>query len=94
MEKAEISAHEVRAFVALSAAEWMTHRELATTARIAERTARAYAKKWLELGLIDVAEVFPAHRIRWSPNAMKRNASYVRRLTEALAVFGPQRGKD
>jgi len=90
MERSEVSAHEVRAFLVLrTQGRWMTHIELAQAAKISGRTARSYARTWLKLGLIDLAEVFPAHRVRWSEQAHRRNASYVQRLEEAARVFSP-----
>lgn len=87
-ERSEVSAHEVRAFLAIrNHPGWMTHEDLALAAKISKRTARAYSKKWLKLGMIDLAEVFPAHRIRWAQQANRRNASYLQRLEEATKVF-------
>jgi len=89
MEKNEVSAHEARfyAYVKQSGGAWRTARELAAGAKVAERTARAYAHKLVELGVLDVAEVFPAHRYRFSGKAGKRNKAYVLRLDHAVEVF-------
>ena len=88
MERSEVSRQEVHFYLAASELErWCTAAELATQAKIATRTARAYAVKFVKLGLFDVAEVFPAHRYRWSAFAAKRNAAYLRRLTAAAEVF-------
>lgn len=89
MEKNEVSEHEVRFYLAAKEIkqEWATSKDLAEKANIAGRTARAYAKKYVSLGLFDVAEVFPAHRYRLSGMAKKRNAAYVGRLEKAVEVF-------
>ncbi len=89
MERNEISIHEARFYAVAEATKsgWTTSRELAKAAQIAERTARAYAQKFVSLGLFDVAEVFPAHRYRLSEKAGKRNAAYVTRLANAVEVF-------
>lgn len=44
--------------------------------------------KLVDLGLLDQAEVFPAHRYRLSSKADKRNKSYLQRLERAAEVFG------
>ena len=89
MEKSEISHHELRTYKALkSATTWLTSREIAAQAKISPRTARAHVTKFVNLGLIDVAEVFPGHRYRWSEKADKRNAAYLKRLERAMEVFG------
>ncbi len=88
MEKNEVSIQEAKFFVAIQQnAEWSTSRELAEKAGIADRTARAHALKLVRLGLLDVAEVFPAHRYRLSEKANKRNAAYLLRLKHACEVF-------
>jgi hypothetical protein len=90
MERNEISHHECRFFVVLkkNKDKWMSHKELATEAKISERTARAYTLKFVKLGLLDVAEVFPAHRYRYAEKASKRNTGYVDRLERVCEVFG------
>ena len=67
---------------------WRTSRELAEQAAIARRTARAFAQKFAHLGIIETAEVFPAHRYRLAPKAGKTNAAYVVRLGRASSAFG------
>jgi hypothetical protein len=90
MERNEISIHETRAFVAFlkNKEKWITSKELAKEANIAERTARAFSLKFTKLGLLDLAEVFPAHKYRLSEKASKRNAAYFGRLERAREVFG------
>jgi len=90
MEKNEISLHEVKLFLALqkNVAQWMTSKELAKASGVAERTARAHCYKLAKLGLVDTAEVFPAHRYRMAEKADKRNGGYLQRLQAACEVFG------
>jgi hypothetical protein len=89
METNKISAHQVRAFRCLENAgdAWMTNNEIAKTARVAPRTARAITKKFVELGVLDLAEVFSAQRYRMSPLAEKRNRGYLTRLQQAAEVL-------
>lgn len=89
MERNEVSIHEVRVYVALKAAGgWMTNAEIAEAAEVAPRTARAHSLKLVRLGVLDLAEVFPAHRYRLAEHARKRNAAYTQRLEAAREVFG------
>lgn len=89
MERNEISEHEVRIYLTLkNSGTWMTNAEIADTANVAPRTARAHTLKLVKLGILDLAEVFPAHRYRIASTASKRNAGYHHRLENAQAVFG------
>lgn len=89
MERNEISVHEARAFVVLRKEHsWITSKELAERAEIAGRTARSFMLKFVRLGIVDIAEVFPGHRYRLSEKARSRNAAYFQRLEMALDVFG------
>ena len=90
MERNEISIHETRAFAALvnNKDRWITSNDLAGESLIAQRTARAFLLKFTKLGIVDLAEVFPAHRYRLAEKAGKRNAGYVGRLEKARLVFG------
>lgn len=88
-EKSEISEHEVRFFIAVkNGGGWKTSKQLATEAKISPRTARAYAVKFVQLGICDLAEVFPGHRYRVADKAKRRNAAYMLRLEQAQAIFG------
>jgi len=87
MEKSEVSEHEVRVYRALCGEKWMTAIEVSEAAHVAPRTARHHCKRLHELGLVDMAEVFPGHRYRVSAHARKRNAAYVRRLDRAAEVM-------
>lgn len=89
MERNEISLHEVKAFLALrSASDWITSKDIAERAGIAPRTARLHALRLVRLGIVDQAEVFPAHRYRLASNARNRNVNYLQRLEQACEVFG------
>ena len=88
MEKNEISLHEVKIYLCLKNGGWMTHKDIESASGINPRTVRAHTKRFVGLGILDVAEVFPAHRYRISDKARKRNASYALRLDKAVEVFG------
>ena len=88
MERNEVSVHEAKIYCAfLTDPNWKTSREIAKAASVAERTARQHCLRLVHLGIVDQAEVFPAHRYRISEKAKKRNISYVQRLEQACAVF-------
>jgi hypothetical protein len=90
MERNEVSRHEIAVFKALLDAgdAWLTSAEITTRANVAPRTARAHALKLVKLGVIDQAEVFPAHRYRVSQFAAKRNRGYTDRLAQAADALG------
>lgn len=87
MERNEVSLQEVRFYRVAMKGEWRTAKDLAKAAGIAERTGRAYALKFVKLGLFDQAEVWPAHHYRWSTLAGKRNKSYLQRLEQTSEIF-------
>lgn len=91
MEQNEISQHEVEVYrvLRLNPTLWMTNIVIAERApAISPRTVRAKTAKFVALGLIDVAEVFPGHRYRLSDKGRQRNAAYLTRLENAASVFG------
>lgn len=87
MENSEISIHEWRVYEALRQGGWMTSASIAEKANVAKRTARHHCLRLVKLGIVDQAEVFPAHRYRLSKMAQKRNLSYCQRLELAAEVF-------
>lgn len=91
VERNEISRHEVEVFrvLLLHRTAWKTNRELAADCdRVAYRTVRATTHKLVKLGLLDQAEVFPAHKFKLAEKAEKRNRGYFDRLKQAGEVFG------
>lgn len=92
MERNEISMQEATLFAKLTeigSSVWHTNKELASLIGAkSDRTVRAHTAKLVTLGLLDQAEVFPAHRYRLSEMASKRNAAYVMRLKRACEIFG------
>jgi len=85
-----VSLHEVKVFGVFESQPkiWITSNEVASAAGVAQRTARAHCLKLTKLGMLDLAEVFPAHRYRLSAKASKRNTAYHQRLAHAKDVFG------
>jgi hypothetical protein len=88
-ETNEISFHLVKVYVFLKKnSGWHTARKIAAGATVADRTARAHVLKMVQLGIVDQAEVFPAHHYRLSNLASKRNKTFVQRIEEAMQIFG------
>lgn len=94
-ERSEISWHEVKIYLALreNKNRWLTHAEIQSIVGVARRTVRHHTLRFRKLGIIDVAEVFPAHRYRWPDKGERRNEAYVLRLDKAADVFGLSRGQ-
>lgn len=90
MERNEISLHEMKVYRVFTTNpdQWVTNTEVSMRSGVAPRTARAHTFKLVALGILDQAEVFPAHRFRLSTKAAKRNKSYMQRLEQSAAVFG------
>jgi DNA-binding transcriptional regulator PaaX len=91
MERNEISAHEIKVYLALKSNpdKWLSNAEIAALAAgVSPRTVRAHTLRLVSLGILDQAEVFPAHRYRFSAKGNKRNAAYTIRLTQAAEIMG------
>lgn len=89
MERNEVSLHQLKVFLAVrKAGKWLTNREISVLADVAERTARQHSLFLVNLGILDQADVFPAHKYKYSELADKRNKAYVGRLCSAIEVFG------
>lgn len=77
--------HEVRIVAALLDGQWHDSEEVSELAEVAPRTARHHCKRLADLGLVEVARVFPRHQYRWRP---VKGHSYLRRLREAGDALG------
>jgi DNA-binding IclR family transcriptional regulator len=89
-ERNEVSLHEVKIYLALRSKPdtWLTNREISESAGVVERTTRMHTLRLVKLGMLEQAEVFPAHRFRWSTKAARRNVAYAQRLEVASEIFG------
>jgi hypothetical protein len=89
MEHSEISFKEVELyrFFKAHAGRWMTNKEIAAEMGRTADSVRFYTNKFRKLNIIDVAELHPDHRFRWSEVAEKRNVGYCLRLQGADEVF-------
>lgn len=89
MEKNEVSIHLLKVFEFVKKSSgWVTSADIAKGSGVAPRTARSHALLLVQMGIFDQAEVFPAHRYRFSDKAEKRNKSYMIRIQNAKEVFG------
>jgi hypothetical protein len=89
METNEVSLHQFKVYdVVRRNGKWVTAKEITDSLDdVAYRTVRAHTRKLVQLGILDVAEVFPAHRYRMSEFAERRNKAYLQRLERAREVF-------
>jgi hypothetical protein len=88
METNEVSLHRLKVYLFVKQArEWLTNEDIAKGAGVAPRTARQHTRGLVGLGILDQAEVFPAHRFKISAKADTRNKAYMLRLERASEVF-------
>ncbi len=89
MEQNTISLQEVRVYRVLRAQPetWFTNIELHEHVKASDRTVRAMTLKFMRLGLVDLMELFPGYRYRWSEKAAKRNRTYLDRLEAAAEIL-------
>ena len=91
VERNEISEHEMKIFSILrsSPERWMTSKEIGQLcSSVALRTVRLHMQRFVKLGIVDLAEVFPAHRYKFSDKSAQRNKAYALRLEKAAEAFG------
>lgn len=89
METDDVSAHLARIYLAAKKhGGWLTSRDIAPLADVAERTARAHCLKLVQAGVFDQAKVFPQHRYRLSALAEKRSKALVLRINRAIEILG------
>jgi predicted DNA-binding transcriptional regulator len=88
MERATISAHQIRIFRFVEErGEWLSNREIAAGTEMSERTVRAHTKCFVDEGIFEQREVYPGYRYRFNSQASKRNKAYLQRLEQANEVF-------
>lgn len=90
MKRADGSIHEARVYRCLTDATpmWLSAREVAERAQVAQRTARGHLLAFVKSGVLDVALVFPEHRYRLSDTAAVESSQAVKRLRYNCEVFG------
>lgn len=87
--KDQISAHEIRVYEAAKASGgWLTARELAVAADVADRTARAHAAAFAEKGVLEVAKVFGGYRYRIVHKTTGTAQQFVAELESAKHIIG------
>ncbi|WP_295450908.1 BRO family protein [uncultured Thiodictyon sp.] len=85
----DISAHRVRCYFALkNSGQWMTNQELAKSAKVSARTARAYTKLFCDERIVDRLRLSPGHQFRIAGGYGKLKGLFVRELELAAEVLG------
>jgi hypothetical protein len=88
METNEISLHQVRIFEFVRNADgWVSMKDVVTGTGSKRETVGVHLRRFVKLGLIDQAEVWPGHRFRVSALAEKRNKAMLERLDRAREIF-------
>lgn len=91
MNTQEISIHQIKVFLCLKQhnKQWLTVADVAKETAVARRTSSEHLLRFVKLGVVDQAEVFPGHRFRLSRTARStQQRHYLRRLNVAVGVFG------
>lgn len=86
-ESSEISEKELRTFKAISTKTWVSNKDIALITKLSRRQVNDYMLKFMKIGLIDQAEVWPEHLYRLSRFAAKRAPGYLERLRFTERVF-------
>jgi hypothetical protein len=89
METNEISLHQVKIFEFVRKADrWVTMKDVVAATGSRRETVGNHLRRFVSLGLMDQAEVWPGHRFRVSVLAEKRNKAMLERLDRAKEIFG------
>lgn len=89
METSEISLHQLRIFECVrNAGGWVGIKDIVIATNSARKTVDNHCRRFVKLGVFDLAEVWPGHRFRVAETAEKRNAAIMERLRKAREVFG------
>lgn len=88
-EKSEISLHLVKVFKAIKDADgkWVTNKEVSAMIKMPLRTVASHTLHLSDAGMINQAEVFPAHKFQFSGKADKRNKAFYERVIRAMEIF-------
>ena len=87
----EISLQEASFFKVLCNAKssWCTSSQLADEATVSPHTARMYARRLVDFGIVEVVKTFPGYRYRLTDNGRNEiDKEYLSRLEKAVEVFG------
>jgi len=88
VETNEISLHQFKIYDALKKSqEWLSMKDIVKQTGAARGTVGQHLRRFIKLGLVDQAEVWPGHRFRLSPHAEKRNKSLMERLEQSGKIF-------
>src|ERR1035437_1153331 len=88
-ETAGISLHQMRTFIALRDTEgWLTCREVARIANVAERTANLHCNYFDKAGIVDKITISPGYRYRFREDAEAINPGLMAHIHAALQAVG------
>ena len=84
----QVSEHEIRVYEAVRTfGGWMTAREIAVKADVANRTARHHTARLADREIFDVARVFGGFRYRIRTQLSPEAGSYAGRIEAAKRIF-------
>ncbi len=66
---------------------WLDARELAKVAAVPDRTARHHLRRFADLGVVEVAKLFPAYLYRRSEHVADGARAYAAQLEYAAAAL-------
>ncbi len=85
----QISLHEIRVYEAVRRhTGWLTAREIAVAADVADRTSRHHAGRLGEAGVFEVGKVFGGYRYRIASHQTDGGKLHLAALEEAKRIFG------
>lgn len=83
-----VSEHEIRVYEAVRLnGGWLTAREIAAKADVADRTARAHAGNLAKSGVFDLAKVFGGFRYRIKTQLSPEAGQYASQIEAAKRVM-------
>lgn len=89
MLEKQVSEQEIRIYEAVREhGGWLTAREIAVKADVADRAARNYASSLEQHGVFEVVTAFGGHKYRLRPELPPRAVDYVGQLESAMRHMG------
>jgi len=83
-----ISEHEIRVYEAVRVfGGWLTSREIAAKADVADRTSRHHTARLADKGVFDVAKVFGGYRYRIKTQLDPAASAYVAEIEAAKRIM-------
>jgi hypothetical protein len=86
IENNEISEHQAKIYdFVRKQNQWLTNADITEHVGFSARTVRLHTKRLVDLGIFELAELYPGHQFKLAPKP--RDKVHLQRLLQAVAIF-------